>query len=128
MARRVYPRAMFRAGAPLFVGLLGACTAFPGQPLAAPQHPPAELEGCRAETYDFVGRGTLNSLRILHPDRAEASTAADVPGVFWVPRGVTRQYERDDGQTEEVRVFCAQLDDGGTLVNLPVARGWQPPP
>lgn len=107
------------------VGLQAACTALPADAVADP-NPPEDPE-CRAETYDFVGRGTLKSLGILHPDRADARTDFyDVPGTFWVPQGVTRQYERDDGRTEEVRVFCATLDDGGTLINLPVAPWWQP--
>jgi hypothetical protein len=119
-----YAVAVRRVSAVVISAGLVACSTL----LEAPSTPGAVPHECEADSYLYAGRGTMNDLGILHPDRIEpAAQGGDTPGMFWVPAGTTRTYDRDDGHTEEVGIFCAVLDDGGTLLNLPVRPGWSPP-
>ena len=77
--------------------------------LTGPQPPFAE---CRAESYDFVGRGTLAGLGL------DAATPVPPPdphrnAMIWVTHDL-KEYDRGEpgGPVEMTRMLCFEFDDG----------------
>ena len=110
----------------LLVGSVG-CTAGIDIGPPRPTGPQSPFPECQAESYDFVGRGTLAGLGL--------DTATPVPppephreAMIWVTRDL-KEYDRGEpgGPVELIRMLCFEFDDGSGGSEWPVDPDWRPP-
>jgi hypothetical protein len=88
---------------------------------------PASFAECQAESYDFVGDGTLAGLGL---DTATPVPPPDPgrPAMIWVTHDLL-PYDRGEpgGPVEMVRMLCFEFADGSGGSGWPVDPAWQPP-
>ena len=88
---------------------------------------PVNFPECRAESYDFVGEGTLRELGL------DVATPVPPPNpgavaMIWVTHDL-KPYDEGapGGPVEQVRMLCFEFRDGSGGSEWPVDPTWQPP-
>jgi hypothetical protein len=115
-------------GAMLGIVLAGCAAWFDAAiPEANAPEPPLGFTGCEAESYDFVGEGTLAGLGL---DEATPVPPPDPdrPARIWVTHDLL-PYDRGEpgGPVEMTRMLCFEFEDGSGGSEWPVDPSWQPP-
>lgn len=89
--------------------------------------PPAWFTGCSADSYDFIGEGTLAALRL---DEATPVPPPEPnrPAMIWVTHDLL-PHDRGapGGDVEMTRMLCFEFDDGSGGSEWPVDAAWQAP-
>ncbi len=118
-------------------GLMCACadaSAFLPPDPAADVGPPAldadqraAFPECRAETFDFEGRGTLRELG-LHEATPVPPQDIDTVATIWVTHDLMpREIGEPGGRVEMTRMLCFEFADGTGGSGWPVDPSWRPP-
>ncbi|MEP7082284.1 MAG: hypothetical protein ABI841_04825 [Chloroflexota bacterium] len=114
-----------------FVGMMlsGCAALFGGGPQAVAQPAAAPLGDptCLAESYDFVGEGTLRGLGL------DVATPVPPPepdrvAMIWVTHDL-KPFDAGPvgGGVEMTRMLCFEFADGSGGTEWPVDDAWQPP-
>lgn len=110
--------------------LLAGCAALLGsgpQQVAAPALAPLGDTQCVAESYDFVGEGTLRGLGLEGMVPAPLPTP-DRPAMIWVTHDLLpHDLGEPGGPVEMTRILCFEFADGSGGSGWPVDPEWQPP-
>lgn len=117
-------------GCVLVVVVAVGCTSSVGVGPAAPVDrppPPVTFPECQAESYDFVGEGTLSALGL------DVATPVPPPNpgrvaMIWVTHDLLpHDAGEPGGPVEMVRMLCFEFADGSGGSGWPVDPAWQPP-
>lgn len=117
-------------GALVAMMLAGCAALFGGaapQAIAEPAQAPLGDPTCLAESYDFVGEGTLAGLGldvatpVLPPEPNRVA-------MIWVTHDLfPHDTDLADGPVEMTRMLCFEFADGSGGSGWPVDPAWQPP-
>jgi hypothetical protein len=89
--------------------------------------PPVSFPECQAESYDFIGEGTLSALGL------DVATPVPPPNpgrvaMIWVTHDLLpHDFGEPGGPVEMVRMLCFEFADGSGGSGWPVDPAWQPP-
>jgi hypothetical protein len=93
-------------------------------PRATEPPAPQNFPECEAESYDFVGEGTLRGLG-LHVATPVPPPDPDRPAMIWVTHDLKRwDHGEPGGPFEMVRMLCFEFADGSGGSEWPVDPTW----
>jgi hypothetical protein len=96
-------------------------------PRAEGPPPGLEFPECQAESYDFIGEGTLAGLG-LDVATPVPPPDPDRPAMIWVTHDLLpHDVGEPGGPVEMVRMLCFRFEDGSGGSGWPVDPAWQPP-
>lgn len=109
--------------------LLAGCAAWfdVGIPEANAPEVPSSFPECQAESYDFVGEGTLAGLGLDVATPVPPPTPERMAKIWVTHDLIPHDLGEPGGPVEMTRMLCFEFGDGSGGSGWPVDPAWQPP-